>query len=95
MSKLTRLEQELRAGRLSRRDFLQAATALGFGAVAPAILTRPAFAAPKQGGKLELYDLSADLGEADDVATKNPEVLKKFEQYLKGARTESAAWPTN
>ena len=42
MSKLSNLERELRAGRLSRRDFLQAATVLGFGAVAPTILSRPA-----------------------------------------------------
>ena len=51
MTKLTKLEQELRAGRLSRRDFLQATTALGLGAVAPSILST-AQAAPKKGGKL-------------------------------------------
>jgi peptide/nickel transport system substrate-binding protein len=51
MTKLTKLEQELRAGRLSRRDFLQATTALGLGAVAPAFLST-AHAAPKQGGKM-------------------------------------------
>lgn len=51
MTKLTKLEQELRAGRLSRRDFLQATTALGLGAVAPSIIST-AKAAPKKGGKL-------------------------------------------
>lgn len=51
MSKLTKLEQELRAGRLSRRDFLQATSALGLGAVAPLLLS-PAHAAPNKGGKM-------------------------------------------
>ena len=67
MSKLTRLEQELRAGRLSRRDFLQAATALGFGAVAPAILTRPAFAAPNKGGKF-----TAGIGHGSTTDSLDP-----------------------
>ncbi len=55
MSKLDQLTQELRAGRLSRRDFLYAATALGFGAAAPTLLSTAlstAHAAPKRGGKL-------------------------------------------
>lgn len=51
MSKLTKLEHELRAGRLSRRDFLQAATALGITAVAP-FAANVAHAAPNKGGKM-------------------------------------------
>jgi arylsulfatase A-like enzyme len=42
---------------------------------------------------LELYDLKNDLGEQDDVAVKHPEVVKKIEDYLKIARTESELWP--
>lgn len=67
MSKLTKLEQELRAGRLSRRDFLQAATVLGFGAVAPTILSRPAHAAPKQGGKF-----TAGIGHGSTTDSLDP-----------------------
>lgn len=43
---------------------------------------------------LELYDLKNDLGEQSDVAIKHPEVVKKIEDYLKTARTESELWPT-
>jgi arylsulfatase A-like enzyme len=42
----------------------------------------------------ELYDLKNDLGEQNDVAAKHPEVVKKIEEYLKTARTESELWPT-
>ena len=42
---------------------------------------------------LELYDLKNDLGEQNDVAVKHSEVVKKIEDYLKTARTESELWP--
>lgn len=42
---------------------------------------------------LELYDLKNDPGEQNDVAVKHPEVVKKIEDYLKTARTESELWP--
>jgi arylsulfatase A-like enzyme len=42
---------------------------------------------------LELYNLKNDLGEHNDVAVKHPEVVKKIEDYLKTARTESELWP--
>jgi arylsulfatase A-like enzyme len=43
---------------------------------------------------LELYDLKNDLGEQNDGAAKHPEIVKKIEDYLKTARTESELWPT-
>ncbi len=42
---------------------------------------------------LELYDLKTDLGEQNDIASKHPDVVKKIEDYLKTARTESELWP--
>ena len=42
---------------------------------------------------LELYDLAADPGEKTDVAEQNPNVIKKIEDYLKSARTDSEQWP--
>jgi arylsulfatase A-like enzyme len=42
---------------------------------------------------LELYDLTTDIGEKQNVADKNPEVVVKFETYLKTARTHSDNWP--
>jgi arylsulfatase A-like enzyme len=45
------------------------------------------------GAPLELYNLKSDLGEQNNVAAKNPNVVKKVEDYLKTARTESELWP--
>jgi len=45
------------------------------------------------GKPLELYNLKTDLGETENVADKNPEVIAKIEAYLKTARTESPRWP--
>jgi arylsulfatase A-like enzyme len=42
---------------------------------------------------LELYDVVADPGETRDVAASHPEVVRRIEQYLAGARTESPLWP--
>jgi len=47
----------------------------------------------KVGAPLELYNLKTDIGEKDNVADKNPEVVAKIEAYLKTARTESEQWP--
>jgi len=44
-------------------------------------------------GALELYDLQADPREERDVAAGHPDVVKKIEQYLRTARTDSARWP--
>jgi arylsulfatase A-like enzyme len=48
---------------------------------------------PQAGAPLELYDLSADLGEKQDVAARHPDVVARIEAYLKTARTESEHWP--
>jgi arylsulfatase A-like enzyme len=42
---------------------------------------------------IELYDLKTDLGEAHDVAAQRPDVVKRFEEYLKTARVDSEIWP--
>jgi len=41
---------------------------------------------------LELYDLSTDKGEKNNIASIFPDIVKKIEDYLKGARTESEIW---
>ena len=38
---------------------------------------------------LELYDISKDFGETNNVAAQFPEVVEKIEQLLKEARTPS------
>ena len=44
-------------------------------------------------GPLELYDLSEDPGEADDLASRHPEIVKWMETFLEQARTPSENWP--
>jgi arylsulfatase A-like enzyme len=45
------------------------------------------------GQPLELYDLSQDLSETNNVAKANPAVIAKIENYLKTARSDSPRWP--
>ena len=34
---------------------------------------------------LEIYDLDADIGETRDVAAQHPELVEKFEAFLRSA----------
>jgi arylsulfatase A len=42
---------------------------------------------------LELYDLSADINETQNIAGTNLDIVGKLEKLLAGARTESEIWP--
>lgn len=44
---------------------------------------------------METYNMKADPAEAHDVAAAHPHVVKRFEDYLRTARTESELWPIN
>ena len=44
------------------------------------------------GEPLQLYNLKTDVGENDDVAAKNPEVVARLEAIMKSARTDSERW---
>ena len=48
---------------------------------------------PQADEKLELYNLKMDISEKENVAEKNPEIIAKFDSYLKTARTESEQFP--
>ena len=43
--------------------------------------------------KIELYNLSTDLAEQQNVADKNPEILTKIAELLRTARTKSDVFP--
>ncbi|HVF26677.1 MAG TPA: arylsulfatase, partial [Pyrinomonadaceae bacterium] len=45
------------------------------------------------GQPLELYDLSKDVSETENVADRHPKVVAEMEKILAGARTESEKWP--
>jgi arylsulfatase A-like enzyme len=47
----------------------------------------------KRGEPMELYDLSQDIAEQNNIADKHPEVVQQIKVYLKTARTESLNWP--
>ncbi len=47
----------------------------------------------KEKGKLQLYDLSTDIGETDDLADDHPEVVKKIEQIMRSAVIPNERYP--
>jgi len=68
MSELKKLESLLSQGKISRRDFLTRASALGIAVtVAPSILIGEARAAPKRGGKF-----TAGLGHGSTTDSLDP-----------------------
>jgi uncharacterized sulfatase len=44
-------------------------------------------------GAIELYDLSADVGETRNLAKAQAAVVDKFESYFRTARTDNPDWP--
>jgi peptide/nickel transport system substrate-binding protein len=68
MPNLKKLESELKAGRISRREFMQAASLLGLAAVAPGVLNT-AQAAPKKGGRLRVGSGHGSTTDSLDPAT--------------------------
>lgn len=42
---------------------------------------------------IELYDMKTDVAEEHDVAAQHPDVVKRFDEFLKTARTDSELWP--
>ena len=42
---------------------------------------------------IELYDLSKDIGETNNVAAQQSKVVARFEEHFKTARTDSPDWP--
>jgi arylsulfatase A-like enzyme len=45
--------------------------------------------------KIELYDLSTDIGEQHDIAQRHPEIVGKFAKFFRTARTDSKEWPVH
>jgi arylsulfatase A-like enzyme len=46
-----------------------------------------------QSGKIEIFNLEKDPGEEKNIASKNPKLLKRFEEILKEAYTPSDDYP--
>jgi hypothetical protein len=42
---------------------------------------------------LQLFDLSMDIGEEHNVAAAHPDIVAKFNAYIRTARTDSPEWP--
>lgn len=45
------------------------------------------------GNALELYDLDADIGEQNNLASKHPAMVREMEELMKASRTESRHYP--
>ena len=48
----------------------------------------------KHSKPLKLFNLKKDVGEKNDVAKANPQIVAMFEKQMKAARTPSRSWPT-
>lgn len=49
----------------------------------------------KRPGDWEVYDLSRDFGEANDIASSNTQFIAQVEQVLQREVAENAAFPLN
>jgi arylsulfatase A-like enzyme len=47
-----------------------------------------------RGGEVELYDLSTDESENEDLSDEYPEIVGRFERFFADAHEESPHWPT-
>jgi arylsulfatase A-like enzyme len=47
----------------------------------------------KADGTIELYDLSADIAEKQNVADRHPDVAKRLAAFMKEAHVDSPNWP--
>lgn len=47
----------------------------------------------KQIGPIQLYDLSKDIGEANNIANEHPELVEQAQQLFNQSRTEHPEWP--
>jgi arylsulfatase A len=44
-------------------------------------------------GTTELYDLASDIGETNDIASSNPEIVKRMEEIMKNEHLQSDVFP--
>jgi hypothetical protein len=42
---------------------------------------------------IELYNLATDASETNDIAATNPDLVKRFVEYLQTARTDNPNYP--
>ncbi|MFH1719697.1 MAG: sulfatase/phosphatase domain-containing protein, partial [Planctomycetota bacterium] len=48
---------------------------------------------PAPSRPIELYNLTSDIGEEDNVADKHPDIVAKAEEIISKARTDADIWP--
>ena len=89
MSALKKLERLLNDGKITRREFLARASALGLAAaVSPALLRGTAEAAPKRGGRIILGSAGNSTTDSMDPATLSHTMPQTVNQCLRGMLVE-------
>ena len=68
---IQKLQKRVTNGGMSRREFIQAATAMGFAAAAPALYSKAAYATPKKGGHYRIGIPAANTGDNFDTGTNS------------------------
>ena len=66
-----KLQKRVTNGGMSRREFLMAASAMGFAATAPALYSQAAYATPKKGGIYRVGIPAANTGDNMDTGTNS------------------------
>ena len=65
-----KLQKRVTNGGMSRREFIKAASAMGFAAAAPMLYSEAAYATPKKGGIYRIGLPAANTGDNFDTGTQ-------------------------
>ncbi|MCH8106208.1 MAG: ABC transporter substrate-binding protein [Proteobacteria bacterium] len=68
---IKKLQKRVTNGGMSRREFIMAATAMGFAVAAPTLYSQAAYAAPKKGGLYRIGIPAANTGDNFDTGTNS------------------------
>lgn len=77
---IKKLQKRVTNGGMSRREFIMAATAMGFAVAAPTLYSQAAYATPKKGGVYRLAMSGANTGDNMDSGTHSDAYMQNMSQ---------------